>query len=122
MSSVSGVKKYRLVAAARPPVKVVTGDLSSAVTRGPLRDQSPCSPKSFSSWSFLPVQTPSAYRPLDEGKAEESKSLPFKSVECWCAPGTLDWDGTWSPGVLPANLAFRAPFRCKKWWSRSAGR
>eukprot|EP00069_Balaena_mysticetus_P007768 bmy_19404T0 len=34
----------------------------------PSRDQSLCLPKSLSSWSFFPVQTPSSYCPLVEGK------------------------------------------------------
>ncbi|OBS70212.1 hypothetical protein A6R68_01246 [Neotoma lepida] len=53
--------------------KVVTRDLSPAVTRAPHVTRSLCLPKSLSSQSFLPVQTPSFYYPLVE-KESRSKS------------------------------------------------
>ncbi|XP_036290428.1 transcription elongation factor A protein-like 1 isoform X2 [Pipistrellus kuhlii] len=64
------VWKYWQITAAPHWVKVVAGDLSSVVTRGPHVTRSLCLPKSLSSWSFLPVQTPSAL--WWRGKAEGS--------------------------------------------------
>ncbi|XP_036290429.1 transcription elongation factor A protein-like 1 isoform X3 [Pipistrellus kuhlii] len=66
------VWKYWQITAAPHWVKVVAGDLSSVVTRGPHVTRSLCLPKSLSSWSFLPVQTPSAL--WWRGKAEGSES------------------------------------------------
>ncbi|XP_035872543.1 transcription elongation factor A protein-like 1 isoform X2 [Phyllostomus discolor] len=68
MSAALWVWKYWRIATARLRVKAVTGDLSSAVTRGTHVTRSLCLPKSLSSWSFLPVKTPSAL--WSRGKAE----------------------------------------------------
>lgn len=92
MPSALRILKHWQIAAAPPWVKVVTGDLSSAVTRGPHVIRSLCLPKSLSSWSFLPVQTSSAF--WSRGKAEGSKSPRSSEIGVSVLPSNpRDQDG-----------------------------
>lgn len=103
MSAALWVRKYWRIATARLRVKAVTGDLGSAVTRGTHVTRSLCLPKSLSSWSFLPVKTPSAL--WSRGKAEGSKSPRSSEIGvCVGASQELLGSGWQSPGLSPCQF------------------